>query len=468
MTTILTNATILEYDPPSVRVGDLHIRDSMISAQEQSGPGEDSATRIDCTGKVIIPGLVVGHTHLYSALAVGMPPPKHTPHNFVEILEQVWWKLDRALDVEGVYMSALVGAARAALCGSTCLIDHHASPHAIYGSLDLVRDALALVGLRGVLCYEVTDRNGPDGANQGLQENLDFISRKRLGNHWDAQFKELSPERQAPIKKWLVDNPLPPSARHDYYSGLVGAHASFTMSDETLSAVAEIADQTGAGIHIHVAEDPADIADCRKRTGGKGLVDRLEQFRILRPGSVFGHCTHLTVEEIARVRDAGVWMAHNTRSNMNNSVGYAPIAEMAKGNVALGTDGIDGDIFQEMKTAWFKSRDADAPLSFGQPIEWVAGAVRLASQCLGAKLGKLEPGSAADLVVLDYDHLTPINNDNALGHWFFGMQARHVESVMVGGEWIVRDRQFTNPRVQHELERAPAVAAKVWERFRKL
>jgi cytosine/adenosine deaminase-related metal-dependent hydrolase len=364
-----------------------------------------------------------------------MPPPKKTPRNFVEILEEIWWKLDRALDDEAVYMSALVGAARAALSGSTCLVDHHASPQAIEGSLDHVERALDLVGVRGVLCYEVTDRNGADGTTAGINENARY-----LGRH-------------------------PSSGR---FAGLVGAHASFTLSDASLSAIADISDATGTGVHIHVAEDPADVEDCRNRTDGHGLVDRLEQFRILRQGSVFGHCTHLTAEEIARVREAGVWMAHNTRSNMNNSVGYAPIAEMAKGKLALGTDGIDGDILQEMKTAFFKANDARAGLGFGSPIRWVAGAAELAGSCLRTNLGKLQPGSAADLVVLNYDQLTPMNTDNALGHWFFGVQARHVESVMVGGEWIVRDRQFTNPGVQRELERAPAIAAKVWERMQKM
>ncbi|MGI8907331.1 MAG: amidohydrolase family protein [Candidatus Sumerlaeaceae bacterium] len=438
MRTILQNATILEYHPPSARQGDLAIQGELIS-ELQPGTADDSARKVDCTGKVIIPGLVVGHTHLYSALAVGMPPPKRAPRNFVEILEEIWWKLDRALDDEGVYMSALVGAARAALCGTTCLTDHHASPNAISGSLNRIQEALGLVGLRGVLCYEVTDRNGPEGTHAGLEENARYL-------------KQAGANRSS----------------NNTFAGLMGAHASFTMSDRTLQATSEIAAAAGVGVHIHVAEDPADIEDCRRRTGGKGLVDRLEQFGIVRPGSVFGHCTHLAPDEIARVRDAGVWMAHNTRSNMNNSVGYAPIAEMTKGKLALGTDGIDGDIFQEMKTAWFKSRDAGAPLEFGAPINWVAGAAQLASECLRIPLGQLQPGCAADLVVLNYDQLTPLTNNNALGHWFFGVQARHVESVMVGGEWIIRHRQFTNPKVQQELERAPAIAAKVWDRFQSL
>lgn len=433
----MSNATILEYHPPSVRHGDLSIENGKIVPAAEPAAGD---VRIDCTDKVIIPGLVVGHTHLYSALAVGMPPPKRQPRNFVEILEQVWWKLDRALDDEAVYISALVGAARAALCGSTCLVDHHASPNVIPGSLDRVQEALELVGVRGVLCYEITDRNGPEGTTAGLLENERYVTAAKTGA---AQGKH-------------------------QFAGLVGAHASFTMSDDTLARTAEIATATGAGVHIHVAEDPADNEDCRQRTGNKGLIDRLEEFGILREGSVFGHCTHLSPDEIARVRDAGVWMAHNTRSNMNNSVGYAPIAEMARGKLALGTDGIDGDIFQEMKTAYFKANDARSGLTFGQPLEWVAGAAELAGNCLGTQLGKLQPGCAADLVVLNYDQLTPMTNDNALGHWFFGVQARHVESVMVAGEWIVRNREFTNPRVQQELQRAPAIAQKVWNRFTEL
>jgi putative selenium metabolism protein SsnA len=442
MRLILRNAQLLDLDPPTLIDEDLIIQDGIIADPETEVIS--TSLVVDCSGKLIVPGLVVGHTHLYSALAVGMPPPKRTPDNFVEILEEVWWKLDRSLDEDAVFMSALVGAARAALCGSTCLVDHHASPNAIKGSLDLVEKALEMVGIRGVLCYEVTDRNGPEGTKSGLEENARYLERR-------------SAEREKTRNRENLK-----------FAGLVGAHASFTLSDDSLSALAELADSAKVGVHIHVAEDGADVEDCRKRTGGKGLVDRLEQFRILRPGSVLGHCTHLNAEEIARVRAADAFMAHNTRSNMNNSVGYAPIAEMAQGKLALGTDGIDGDMYQEMKAAWFKSRDARVPLPFGAPAKWAAGSADLASNCLGVRTGRLQPGYAADLAILDYDQLTPITEENGAGHWFFGLQSRHVESVMVMGQWIIRNREFANPRVNEELKRAPKVAAKVWERFSKL
>ena len=209
---------------------------------------------------ILMPGITVGHTHLYSALAAGMPAPVRAPADFVQILEEIWWKLDRALDDEGVRMSALVGAAAAALCGATTIIDHHASPSAITGSLDVVRGSLATVGLRGVLCYEVTDRNGHPGARAGMAENARFLAANRDGGA---------------------------------FAGLVGAHASFTLGDATLAEIAEIADEFSTGVHIHCAEDPADAQACRAEHG-TGIVERLERFRILREGSVFAHCTHLT------------------------------------------------------------------------------------------------------------------------------------------------------------------------------
>lgn len=454
--TTLQNATILDFDPLRIRQADIHIRAGRIAsitdptyvrgsapASERDEHGTVVPFRYDCTGKVVIPGLVVGHHHLYSALAVGMPPPKKTPRNFVEILEQVWWKLDQALDDEAVYMSALVGAAEAARCGVTSIIDHHASPRAIAGSLDRIRDAMALVGMRGVLCYEVTDRHGPDGAKAGLEENTRFLRSAAQASQGAAASRT--------------------------FGGLVGAHASFTLNDDTMAQLADLADQFGTGVHIHVAEDPADVEDCRRRTGGKGLIARLAQYRLLRPGTLIAHGTHLTPDEIAQAREAGCTFAHQPRSNMNNSVGYAPIAAMAKGELLLGTDGIDGDLFAESKTAWFKARDAHADLSFGAPLSWMANSARFAGRCLGEpSLGKIEADAPADLVVLDYPRNTPLTSANALGHWFFGAGARMVESVYAQGRPVILHGKFTDEKIEQELSRAPQIAQRVWNAFEKL
>lgn len=438
MQIILENATLVEFAPPRVE-GPVRIfieggsisRIEPVSRIRELSP---TATVIDCSKYFVMPALVVGHTHLYSSLATGMPAPKKRPSNFVEILEEIWWKLDQALDEEGVYYSALVGAARAALCGAGTLVDHHASPRAIKGSLALIRQALERVGLRGVLCYEVTDRHGIEGARKGIEENADFLNSGR---------------------------------KPGCYGGLIGAHASFTLSDGTLRQLAELADATHVGVHIHCAEAESDNDDALRRCGRRAL-GRLAESGILRPGTVLVHCTHLTREEIRQAYDTGCWIVHNPRSNMNNSVGYACIEELARGRLALGTDGIDSDMITESKVAFFKAREARAALSFEAPLRWLAGGAQLASESIGVPLGRVAEGAPADLVLVDYPQATPLSVDNVAGHWFFGLSPAHIHSVMVNGRWLVRDRSFADDKLYEELENARAAAAKVWKRFEEM
>ncbi len=210
---------------------------------------------IDCGGAVVMPGMVNGHTHLYSALAVGMPSPPKQPKNFLEILQLVWWRLDRALDPESIEASGRIGALDAVRCGTTTLIDHHASPYCIDDSLDLIERGIDSVGLRGVLCYEVTDRHGKAGREAGLGENRRYL------------------------KKCAA------AKSKGRFAGLVGAHAAFTLDNESLDALADIAGQFRSGVHIHVAEDPCDEQACRK-DHKVALIDRLDKHGILKPDSI--------------------------------------------------------------------------------------------------------------------------------------------------------------------------------------
>jgi putative selenium metabolism protein SsnA len=424
MSILLANATLLELHGSRVERADLRVRHGVILERVRRLKPKAGEPVFDLSGKYIMPGMVCGHTHLYSALARGMPAPKKTPRNFHEILKYVWWTLDRALDEEAVYYSTLVGALDAARCGTTTLIDHHASPNFIRGSLDVMKDAFLEVGLRGVLCYEVTDRNGLAGAKAGLEENRD----------------------------WITKNNGPT------FSGLVGAHASFTLSDKSLRACAEL----GAGVHIHVAEDPVDQARCKQR-----LIDRLADAGILGQKTILAHCTHLDRASIEKAKRAGCWFAHNTRSNMNNAVGYAPVHWMGD-RVALGTDGIGADMFEEVKFAWFKARDSRNGLGIADVAEFLTGSHRLASQFLGVKLGSLNAGSVADLVVLDYPTPTPVTAGNLLGHLIFGMSSQFVTDTMVNGQWIVRNRKVVGVDEEAVREKSAKVAAKVWKRFQRL
>src|SRR6266404_5480552 len=426
---LLKNATLLSLAGSTVERADLRIEKGVITAKAKelrAGAGEKS---LDLSGKFAMPGMVCGHTHLYSALARGMPMPKKTPRNFYEILKYVWWTLDRALDDEAVYYSALVGVLDAVRCGTTTLIDHHASPNFIRGSLGVMGEAFEKVGLRGVLCYEVTDRNGTHGAKLGLEEN----------------------------EAWVAKNHGP------MFGGLIGAHASFTLSNESLWACAELAESLRAGVHIHVAEDPCDQADCTKKYG-MPLIDRLAEAGVLGPKTILGHGTHLDETSLDAAKEMGCWVAHNPRSNMNNGVGYAPVQQMGK-RVALGTDGIGADMFEEVKFAWFKARDGRNGLGISDVAGFLTGSQRLASQFLGVKLDALSVGNAADLAVLDYPTPTPITAGNLYGHLIFGMSSQFVTDTMVNGQWIVRARKVVGVDEQAVREKSAKVAAKVWKRF---
>ena len=294
MGTLFRNATLVQLDPPWVEVGDLRQEGGRIAAV--GGPVEPQAKDeiVDCSGAVLMPGLVNGHTHLYSALAAGMPAPTWPPTNFHEILKWIWWRLDRAHTLESVRTCGVIGALAAVRCGTTTLIDHHASPEAIAGSLSALEEGIAAVGCRAVMCYEVTCRNRKTEAREGLAENERYI--RLCQERADGKF-----------------------------AALVGAHASFTLDGESLAACIVLAKRFGVGVHIHAAEDPIDEHNTLSWHGYR-LVDRFEHHGLLDlAGTIIAHGTHFTDADVARINahQSTLTMAHNPRSNMNNGVGYA-------------------------------------------------------------------------------------------------------------------------------------------------
>ncbi len=355
---------------------------------------------IDGGGALLMPGLVNAHTHLYSALACGMPAPAKTPRNFVEILEEIWWKLDRALDPESLRLSALVGGLEALRSGVTTVFDHHASPSFIDGSLDVIRTALGEVGVRGSLCYEVTDRGGEAKRDAGIAEN---------------------------------------AAAGDF----LGGHASFTLSDETLAAMAAV----DKPFHIHVAEDRADLEP-------GDPIARYLSAGLLRPGSIVAHGVHLDAEALSRAADAGAWLVHNPRSNMNNQVGYAALAA-GYPRLAVGTDGIGSDMLSEIKTAFFQARDMGMATAWDLPGKLIAGNAKL-----GGRRG-WGVGSPADLVLPDYVPATPLHEGNFAGHLVFGLDRSYVRRVYVDGQQMWPTSLDTS-RIYREAE---AAAAALWERM---
>ncbi len=430
---VIAGATVVaSLDPPAITVGDVLVRDGRVAEVGLDAGATPGAERLDASGCLLIPGNVCAHHHLYSALARGMPYRLKPPADFVEILQRIWWRLDRALDEDAVWLSAWSGGADALLAGTTTIVDHHASPHAVDGSLDMIAEALGGLGVRSVLCYEVTDRDGPERATAGVEENSRFLR-----------------------------------ADHHLARGMVGAHASFTVSPDTLDACVELGREEGAAIHIHVAEDGADERDAATRYGMR-VVERLARAGALDGGALLAHCVHVDEREIVQLREHGAWVAHNPRSNMNNRVGRAPVGSLGP-NVALGTDGIDGDLFAESTTAFWRAHEDDPSVTPAWALERVAASARLAGAAWGEPLlGRIEPGALADLVVLAYDPPTPVTQENLEGHWVFGLSARHVRDVVVDGEVVVRERRITRAVEADLRARCRVGAEQLWRRMEDL
>jgi len=427
MTLLLAGGTVVtSLDPVRVERADVLVRGSRVDAVGAVDATE--AERIDCSACLVIPGNVCAHHHLYSALARGMPYRLEPPESFVQVLQRIWWRLDRALDEDGVWLSAWSGGADALLAGTTTIVDHHASPNAIAGSLDRIADALGGLGVRSVLCYEVTDRDGPERAEAGVEENLRFCK-----------------------------------GGFPLAMGMVGAHASFTLSDATLAACAEVARDADVGVHVHVAEDAADERDAMTRFDRR-VVQRLAEAGALGPRSLLAHCVHVDEREIATIRETGTWVVHNPRSNMNNRVGRAPVGELGP-DLALGTDGIDGDLFAESRTAFWRAREADASVGAGWILERMAASGRFAAAAFEEPLlGRVQVGAPADLVVLEYDPPTPVDAGSLAGHWAFGLSARHVRDVLVNGEVAVRERRLTRADEAGLRARSRDAAETLWRR----
>lgn len=389
------------------------------------------AERIDARGAVIMPGLTNAHTHLYGLFARGFNF-NSAPKSFRQILEQVWWRLDKGLTKEAVHLSALYGLADHLRCGVTTVVDHHASPSYISGSLDEIARAAESLGIRTCLCYEVTDRNGPDGAKQGIAENVRFLKERRM-------------------------------------PGLFGLHASFTLSDETLLACRQAADELGAGFHIHLAEGPEDPADadarCHQRT-----AHRLAKAGILRPGTFVGHGVHLDAEEMAILAYTGVVLTHQPHSNMGNAVGFPRILNMREQGVkvAIGTDGYTPDMLETLRAAaTLHSHSTAIPSAgVGEFAEvLLRDNPRILSQTFGVPLGRLQAGCAADLVVTSYHPPTPVNDSNFPFHLFFGLSAAHMRTVLVAGRVAVSEHRLVGLDEEALSRQAQSVAAQVWKQI---
>ena len=405
------------------------------------------AERVDARDKIVMPGHIVAHTHFYGAFARGMSlPPGPPPKNFPEILQQLWWKIDRALTLEDCKYSALVSLVDAIRNGTTTLVDHHASPSAIDGSLDVIAEAVEESGLRASLCYEVTDRNGAAGAKAGIRENVRFI-------------------------KKIAAEPGRGGAGERIRASF-GVHASFTASDKTLDQCRDAMEGLDAGYHIHVAEDISDEDDALQRYNLR-VGERLEECGVLGAKTIAGHCVHVDAGEIEVLRRTKTNVAHNPRSNMNNAVGVADVLGMMRRgvNVGLGNDGFTNNQFAEMKTAYLlhKSHRRDPRVMGGDQILQMAYAnnAKIARVFWKRPLGELAVGASADIILLDYFPFTPLTAGNFPWHLIFGMDGTHVTHTICAGKLLMKDRNLLELDEEMIAHHAKEHAKEVWKRVQE-
>jgi cytosine/adenosine deaminase-related metal-dependent hydrolase len=380
--------------------------------KQAGGTAPEGAQCLDCRQAQIRPGFVNAHTHLYSGLAtLGLPEPEPPPQNFLQILERRWWRLDRALDESSLRAAARLYAAEALLHGTTTLIDHHESPSLIEGSIDILADTCNELGIRAVLCYGATERNGGrEEAERGLGECRRFISENR--------------------------RPL--------VQGLVGLHASFTVSDDTIQAAGTMCREFDTVLHTHVAEDRADVDDALRR-GYVGPLERLIELDGLVPGSILAHGVHLSPDQVIRAEGEGCWLVQNPRSNEGNRVGY-PRALFSSQRVALGTDGYPSDMRTEEQTLLASAQNHDERPSAEKRLE--AGPMIIAER-FQEIAGPLKAGAVADLIVTESD--TP-----------------GIRHVLVDGCPIVENGVLQRGDIDTIRNEARIEAVRLWQRMKTL
>jgi len=438
------NGTVITFDEDSKVICNGGV---VIEGNEILAIGDTNELRLnyakadykDVQGKIIMPGMINTHMHLYSTFARGMDiKTNQPPQNFTEILEKLWWRLDKKLNEKDIYYSAIYPLLDCIKKGVTTIFDHHASSNYIEGSLDILSEAVKQSGIRASLAYEVTDRDGHDKGLAGLKENERFIKK---------------------IQKEKNNN----------LSGMIGLHASFTLNNDTLSRAADLADDLKVPFHIHVAEGKADVYESKMR-GYHSIAERLERFRILRPGTLAIHGVHLQEEELDLILKNETYLIHNPESNMGNAVGFAPVkSALDKGIiVGLGTDGYTCDMFESIKVAnLLQKHELHDPQAGWDEIFKISflNNRHIARRFFGQMLGTLKAGAAADIIVVDYYPPSPITSGNAYSHILFGIGGDMVDSTMVGGKFLMEDRVIKLLDYKKIAQKTKEQAKDFWRRF---
>jgi putative selenium metabolism protein SsnA len=436
---LITNAQVVTLDDDNrvIAGGSVYVEDGrIIDVGNLDVEALEPDRTIDADGRLLMPGLIIAHHHLYSTLARGFTPPGPPAKNFDENLRFLWWKLDAALDSDDVYYSSLLALMDAALAGCTTVIDHHASPSCCDGSLDWVERAFTDIGLSGCLCYEVSDRNR---TGEGIEENERYIRKCR-------------------------------DADSDQMAAMFGLHASMTLSDETLDRCAAIGNELDAGFHVHAAEDAIDVETTRERHG-KRVLDRFHERGMTGRKSIFVHGTHLEPGEMERLAETDSILVSNPESNMNNGLPVSPALDFLRHGVlvGVGTDGMSSHVISQARAMYMHQRTLhrDPTLAFGESCDiLLRNNRRIANRLFNEPRGSIAPGQLADLVLYDYVPFTPLRPDTLFGHLLFGIGFSRAHTTIARGKPIVQDGELpeldANDVRAHCVERASAL----WSRIR--
>lgn len=416
---IVGNGTVLTRDAsnPFIQGGCVVIdKHKIVSVGRESEVCSEypQADYLDARGGVIMPGLINCHTHLYAGLSFGLSITGNNPKTFLEQLTNVWWNLDGHMLLEHSRACAYATMLDCIRNGVTTIFDHHASFGEIPGSLFAIADVAREVGMRACLCYETSDRGGEEKRDQSVRENAEFA-------------------------RWATGRADPMIA------AMFGGHALFTLSDETLSMMAE-ANDSSVGYHIHASESMDDVYDSVRGHGCRP-IERLYDFGMLGEKSQIVHCVHLTPLEIDLFRETRTRVINNPQSNMGNAVGCSPVPKLISSGlrVGLGTDTYTNDMIESLKSfICIQHHDlGDINAAWGEGMGMLFGRnAEFASQTFGTKLGVLMPGAAGDVVTMDYLPCTPMGPNNIDGHVLFGMSGRSCRSVVINGTVVYRDRTF--------------------------
>ncbi|MEG0932150.1 MAG: putative aminohydrolase SsnA [Lachnospiraceae bacterium] len=418
---IIGNGMVVTRNPqnPFLKQGAVVIDGTIITkvtSDQEIRKKHPDATYIDAKGCVIMPAFINTHEHGYSALARGLSVKGYHPQGFLDILDGMWWNIDRHLTLEGIRLSAMATYIEAVKNGVTTVFDHHASYGAITDSLFTIEEAAKKVGIRVCLCYEVSDRDGKEKAKEAVLENERFI------------------EHTLRLKDDMV-------------AAMMGMHASFTISDETMELCA-MHKPGKAGYHIHVAEGKEDLSHCLD-VYGKRVVERLMDWNILGSNTLAAHCTYINHREIECLKETDTMVVHNPESNMGNACGYPAAMDIVHQGVltGLGTDGYTHDMIESYKVAnllhKYQLQDANAAWS-EVPEMLFNGNAKIANRYFDKPLGVLEEGAAGDVIITDYYPPTPMHAENINSHILFGMTGRCVVTTIANGKILMKDRILLN------------------------